>query len=48
MKLFKWSEFLKEPNEDINSICKRYGIKNYTVKDGLVNRGAFYVFRGRV
>ena len=37
MKLFKWSDFLNESNEDIHQICKRYGIKNYTVKDGLVH-----------
>ena len=36
MKLFKWSDFLKESLEDIDSICKRYGIENYTVKEGLV------------
>jgi hypothetical protein len=37
MKLFKWSEFLKESFEDIHKICKRYGIKNYIIKDGLVH-----------
>ena len=36
MKLFKWSDFLNESNEDIHEICKRYGIKNYIIKDGLV------------
>jgi hypothetical protein len=37
MKLFKWSDFLKESNEDIDQICKRYDIENYTIKDGLVH-----------
>ena len=37
MKLFKWSDFINESNEDIHQICRRYGIKNYTIKDGLVN-----------
>ena len=37
MKLFKYTEFLKESLEDIDSICKKYGIENYTIKDGLVN-----------
>jgi hypothetical protein len=37
MKLFKWSDFLNESLEDIDSICKKYGIKNYTIKDGLVH-----------
>ena len=36
MKLFRYPDFLKESNEDIDSICKKWGIKNYTVKDGLV------------
>jgi len=37
MKLFKWSDFLNESLEDIDSICRKWGIENYTVKDGLVN-----------
>jgi hypothetical protein len=37
MKLFKYSDFLNESNEDIDSICKKWSIKNYTIKDGLVN-----------
>jgi len=37
MKLFRYPDFLKESNEDIDSICKRYGIENYTIKDGLVH-----------
>jgi hypothetical protein len=48
MKLFRYSDFLNESNEDIDrsilaltlktdSICKKWGIKNYTVKEGLVN-----------
>jgi len=36
MKLFRYTDFLKESNEDIDSICKKWGIKNYTIKDGLV------------
>ena len=36
MKLFKWSDFLKESNEDIDQICKKWGIEDYTVKEGLV------------
>jgi hypothetical protein len=36
MKLFRYTDFLKESLEDIDSICKEYGIKNYTVKDGIV------------
>ena len=31
MKLFKYDQFIKESKEDIDSICKRYGIKNYTI-----------------
>jgi len=46
MKLFKWSEFLKESNEDVDSICKKLGIENYAVKDGLVNvDGGVYLYR---
>ena len=37
MKLFKWSDFLKESLEDIDSVCKKWSIENYTIKDGLVN-----------
>ena len=37
MKLLRWSDFLKESFEDIDSICKKWGIENYTIKDGLVN-----------
>ena len=36
MKLFRYPDFLKESLEDIDSICKTWGIKNYTIKDGLV------------
>jgi hypothetical protein len=36
MKLFKWSDFLKKSNEDLDSICKKWDINNYTIKDGLV------------
>ena len=31
MKLFKYKDFLNESNQDIDSICKRYGIENYTI-----------------
>ena len=37
MKLFRYPDFLKESLEDIDSICKKCGIKNYTIKEGLVN-----------
>ena len=37
MKLFKYLEYINESNEDIDSICKKWGIKNYTIKDGLVH-----------
>jgi hypothetical protein len=38
MKLFKYGNFIKESKEDINSICKNYGIENYTInEDGSVD-----------
>jgi hypothetical protein len=49
MKLFKYNQFIKESNEDtnpceaairtsINSICKEYGIDNYTInEDGSID-----------
>jgi hypothetical protein len=33
MKLFKYTQFIKESNEDIHSICKKWGIKNYTINE---------------
>ena len=38
MKLFKYGNFIKESKEDIDSICKKYGIENYTInEDGTVD-----------
>ena len=38
MKLYKYKDFITESKEDIDSICKRYGIKNYTInKDGTID-----------
>jgi len=41
MKLYKYQKFL-ESVEDIHSICKKYGIEDYTVNEGgsmiLINR----------
>ena len=38
MKLFKYKDFLKESNQDINSICEKWGIKNYTINgDGSID-----------
>jgi len=46
MKLFKYSDFLNESSENIDSICEKYGIKNYVLKDGLVNvDGGVYLYR---
>ncbi len=34
----KYKEFIKESREDIDSICKKYGIKNYTInEDGSIS-----------
>ena len=33
MKLFRYQNFIKESKEDIHSICKKYGIENYTIND---------------
>jgi hypothetical protein len=35
MKLFKYNQFIKESNEDIHSICKEYGIRNYAINEDL-------------
>ena len=38
MKLFKYDQFIKESKEDIDSICLKYGIKNYTINsDGSID-----------
>jgi hypothetical protein len=38
MKLFKYIQFLNESNQDIDSICKEYNIKNYTInQDGSID-----------
>ena len=38
MKLFKYKDFLNESNQDINSICEKWGIKNYTInEDGSID-----------
>jgi len=38
MRLIKYSNFIKESKEDIHSMCKKYGIKNYTInEDGTVD-----------
>ena len=31
MKLVKYVNFIRESREDIDSICKKYGIENYTI-----------------
>jgi len=33
MKLFRYKNFIKESKENIDSICKKYDIKNYTIND---------------
>ncbi len=33
MMIKKYQEFIKESKEDIDSICKKYDIKNYTIND---------------
>jgi hypothetical protein len=38
MKLFRYQNFIKESKEDIDSICRKYRIRNYTINgDGSVN-----------
>jgi hypothetical protein len=38
MKIFRYKSFIKESKEDIESICKKYGIKNYTInEDGTID-----------
>ena len=32
-KLFRYKNFIKESKEDIDSICKNFGIKNYTINE---------------
>jgi hypothetical protein len=33
MKLFKFNQFINESNQEIDSICKKYGIENYTINE---------------
>jgi hypothetical protein len=33
MKLFRYKNFIKESKEDIDSICKKFGIRNYTINE---------------
>jgi hypothetical protein len=33
MKLLRYQNFIKESKENIDSICKKYDIKNYTIND---------------
>jgi hypothetical protein len=35
MKLFRYQNFIKESNEDIHSICRKYDIRNYTINEDL-------------
>jgi hypothetical protein len=38
MKLYKYDKFINESNEDIHSICKKYGIEKYTInEDGSID-----------
>ena len=38
MKLFKYKDFLNESNQDIDSICEKWSIKNYTINgDGSID-----------
>jgi hypothetical protein len=38
MKLFRYQNFIKESKEDIDSICRKYDIKNYTInEDGSID-----------
>jgi hypothetical protein len=38
MKLFKYGSFVRESRDDIDSICKKYGIENYTINnDGSID-----------
>ena len=38
MKLFKYNKFINESNQDIDSICQKYGIKNYNInQDGTID-----------
>ena len=33
MKLFRYENFTKESKEDIDTICKKFGIRNYTINE---------------
>ena len=38
MKLLRYQNFIKESKKDIDSICEKYGIKNYTInEDGTID-----------
>jgi hypothetical protein len=37
MKLFRYKNFIKESKEDIDLICKKFGIKNYTINEDSVD-----------
>jgi hypothetical protein len=37
MKLFRYENYIKESKEDIDSICKKFGIKNYTINEDSVD-----------
>ena len=36
--LYNYKQFINESRQDIDSICQKYGIKNYTInEDGLID-----------
>jgi len=37
MKLFRYKNFIKESKEDIDSICKKFYIRNYTINEDSVD-----------
>jgi hypothetical protein len=37
MKLFRYKNFIKESKEDIDLICKKFGIENYTINEGSID-----------
>jgi len=37
MKLLRYKNFIKESKEDIDSICKKFGIENYTINEDSVD-----------
>jgi len=49
MKLVKYVNFIRESREDIDSICKKYGIENYTInEDGTVDVDGDVSIRGKI